>query len=78
MTQAELGYAKVRKEYDPIGNLTREFYFDVHIKPAVHKERGYASFQDTYENGLRKECRYSDEDGKLILRDDRGVCHYKI
>ena len=59
-------------EYDyDAGRLTEESFCGVDEK-AVWKERGYASFLDTYENGKLIETRCYDTEGNLTLRRDRG------
>lgn len=72
MKRCDYGFARVCKTYDSFGNLTGETYYDEYGYSAVWKKYGYASYQNTYENGKWIESRYFDLDGDLILRKDTG------
>lgn len=60
------------KKYDNVGNLIGEAYYDDQNNPAVWRERGYASFEYTLENGNIREIRYYDTNHKLTIRKDTG------
>lgn len=71
MIRLDYGFSEVRRSYDSAGNLVGERYY-VDGKEAVWKERGYASYLSTYQNGLWTESRYYDDKGDLTPRLDRG------
>lgn len=67
------GVARVKKDYDPAGNLLKESYQDIREKPAVWKDHGYSSFEYSYyENGDRKEERFYDREGNLTPWTEKG------
>ena len=72
MIRGDLGYAHVHSEYDAMGNVTAQYYFDVNDRSILKKEGGFASFRDRYENGKWVEGRYYDTNGDLTLRSDTG------
>lgn len=78
IVRSDLGYAHLHQEYDEQGKVVKESYFGVNEEPVNCKESGYASSQDSYENGRWVEGRYYDEDGNLVLRKDRGYAVIKL
>lgn len=74
----KLGFAKKIRSYDNSGNLIAESFWDENGKPAIWKERGYASFLDTYKNGKLTESRTYDKNQQLVLRKDRGYAIAKF
>lgn len=72
MFQRDYGNVWNFKKYDDVGNLIAETYYDDQNKPAVWRERGYASFEYSLENGNIRETRYYDTNHKLTIRKDKG------
>lgn len=63
------GYATLKIKYDNYGNRIEESYFGVNGEPIYINMCSLIQF-DYYNNGLLKESRYYDTDGKLCLNND--------
>ena len=72
IVRRNLGFAYLHREYDDEGNVKTESYYDDIGNPTTRTTGGYASFENIYEKGKLKECRYYDIDGELVLRKDKG------
>lgn len=72
MILSDYGYAQVKKSFNDRDELEGEIYLDAAGQPATYKGRGYAAFEQTYENGLLKEKRYLNSDREPIVRTDEG------
>ena len=68
----DLGYAKVTREADGMGNIIRESYYDEYGDPVMLPD-GYAAIEREYNALLQKvEERYLDENGKEVLTSVPG------
>lgn len=72
IVRVDLGIAHIRREYDASGNLEKESYYDAQGNPSTYRDDGYASYEDTFENGRVVESRYFDKDGNPVLCEDGG------
>lgn len=74
MLRRDLGYAHIHFEYDNMGNLKKESYFDLDNQPVVCKNGGYASLIYHYSKGSRKwdKVSYFDTENQPVLRSDEG------
>lgn len=63
------GYAMCVYEYDKLGNVISEAYYD-HNENPIHLNMYSSIKYDYYPNGFIKECRYYDENGKLTLNNN--------
>lgn len=86
MMRHDLGYAAVVLEYDNMGNVIRESYFDQNDEPTVGTQEGYAVCESRYDGANCIEKRFLDTQGQVtfgrnvgyaIVRyqyDDQGRC----
>ncbi len=71
IVRRDLGVVHIQKEYDILGNLKRELYFD-NDGPTTYMGYGYASCENSYENGLLIETRYLDVMGDPVINGETG------
>lgn len=71
VVRRDLGITHIHKEYDSLGNLERESYFD-HDEPAVYDKRGYVSYENILVNGRIIETRYLDTAGCPVMNGEKG------